>query len=412
MRAEIIAIGAELLGAQRTDTNSLYLAGELADLGIPLQRKAVLPDDVRQLAACLAAACRRAEVVICTGGLGPTEDDRTVAAAARALRLPLVLDPRAERRLRLRVHRRGRRLYAADLRQTLRLQPARWLANRVGSALGQWCPTARGCLILLPGPPGELQPMFAAQVRPRLRRLAPPAALASRVLSVTGLPESEVDRRAAPLYRRVANPSTTILAVATPHVELHFRARAATRQRAQVLADTLARRVERRLGKAVFSREGHSLAEVVGATLAARGHTVAVAESCTGGALAAALTDEPGSSLFFRGGVVCYSNDLKVTLAGVEPSALAAQGAVSAVIARQLARGARQRLGADWGVGITGIAGPGGARRHKPVGTVFIGLCGPASPARARRYRFFGERGMIRRGAVQAALNLLRQHLD
>ena len=412
MRAEIIAIGAELLGARRPETNSLYLAGELADLGIPLRGKSVLPDDERALAAGMAAACRRAEVVLCTGGLGPTEDDRTVAAAARALGCPLVRDPRAERRLRERYRRRGRGLRAADLRQALRLQPARWLPNRLGSALGQWCPTPHGCLILLPGPPRELQPMFAAQVRPRLRRLAPPAALATRVLSIAGLSESEVDRRAAPLYRRVANPATTILAVSTPQVELHFRARATSRRRAQALADTLARRVERRLGRAVFSREQQSLVAVVGARLAARRQTVAVAESCTGGLLAAALTQEAGSSRFFRGGVVCYSDDLKVALAGVAPASLSAHGAVSAVVARQLARGARARLGTDWGIGVTGIAGPGGARPGKPVGTVFIAVCGPGLSTRARRWRFFGDRGLVRRSAVQTALNLLRLWLD
>ena len=412
--AEVIAVGSELLGAARGETNSLYLAGALARLGIPLLRKSVLPDRCEALAEGLAAACRRTEVVLCTGGLGPTEDDLTVPAAALALGYRLVLDPGAELRLRALYRQRGRRLHPGDLRQAWRLQPARWLPNTVGTALGQWCPTPSGCLILLPGPPRELQPMFAAQVRRRLRRVSPPGAIATRVLSVAGLPESEVDHRVAPLYRPVANPETTILAVAAPHVELHFRARAASPARAQALADALARRIERRLGAAVFSRNGQTLAAVVGDMLSARRETVAVAESCTGGLLAAALTSESGSSGFFRGGVVCYHNQLKIELAGVSAAALSSHGAVSATVARQLARGVRDRLGADWGIGITGIAGPTGARPGKPVGTVLIGICGPGSSGRprARKWHFHGDRARIRAQAVHAALNELRLWLQ
>ncbi len=409
MQAEILAIGSELLGFSRLDTNSLFLTRELLALGIGLAAKAVLPDDAAVLAAAMTAALARSQVVITMGGLGPTEDDLTVAAAAQALGCILVSDAAAAWRLRRWFRRRRRRFTAIQLRQARRLAPAHWLPNTRGTAEGQWCPAASGrMLILLPGPPPELERMFTLHVRPRLAALAPQLARATRVLSIAGLGESQVEAVAAPLYRRVRNPATTILATAAPQVELHFHATGATAAAAQRRADTLAARIARRLGRAVFSREQEPLAAVIAARLLARGQTLAVAESCTGGLLAGRLTDSAGASAFFLGGVVSYANAAKQELLGVRPATLRRYGAVSAATARAMAVGIRARLQADWGLSVTGIAGPGGGSARKPVGTVVIGLAAPGAATRAFHHQFFGDRDRIRRASAQAALDHLR----
>ncbi|MGH9487763.1 MAG: competence/damage-inducible protein A [Terriglobales bacterium] len=408
MQAEIVAVGSELLGFDRVDTNSLFLTRELLRLGITVARKAALPDDKEAVSEAIGAALQRSAVVICTGGLGLTEDDRTVAAAARALGCPLVRDAAAARGLRQWFHDRHRRFTAVQLRQALRLAPAVLLPNRVGTAPGQWWEKNGRRLVLLPGPPLELQAMFAAQVRPRLARLVRGRAHAFRVLSIAGMGEEQVEAVAAPIYRGVRNPATTILATAAPQVELHFHAVAGARGAAQKKADALARRIERRLGTAVFSRDQHSLAEVVAALLVKRGESLAVAESCTGGLLGERITEVAGATAFFTGGVVSYADAVKQQVLGVPGATLGRWGAVSAPTARAMAEGVRARLHSDWGISITGIAGPAGGSMRRPVGTVYIAVAAPAAGARATRYQFFGDRDRIRRFSAQTALNMLR----
>ncbi|TAN23923.1 MAG: competence/damage-inducible protein A [Acidobacteria bacterium] len=408
MLAEILAVGSELLGFTRLDTNSLFLTRELLALGIAVQRKTVLPDDAQALSAAIRAALARSDVVLCTGGLGPTEDDRTVAAAAEALGVALVPDVAATRHLRQWFRRRHRPFRDMQLRQARRLASAAWLPNPLGTASGQWCEQNGKILVLLPGPPPELETMFAASVRPRLKVRVPVIARAVRVLSTAGLGEGEVDALAAPIYRQTLNPVTTILATAAPQVELHFQATGTTPASAQARADRLARRIERKLGLAVFSREQQTLPEVVGNLLRERRQTLALAESCTGGMLAERLTTAAGASDFFLGGVVSYANQAKQDLLGVRPATLARYGAVSAATAREMADGARERFASDWSLAITGIAGPGGGSARKPVGTVFIALGRRGKGTETFPYRFYGDRDRIRRFSAQTALNCLR----
>lgn len=411
MDAEIIAIGSELLGSTRLDTNSLYLARELADLGMEVSQKHVVPDDRAVIAQALRASCARSPLVICSGGLGPTEDDCTREAAAEALGCALVRDAEAEARLRARMTRLRRALPANNLRQADRLAPAALLLNERGSAPGQWCATPAGHLVLLPGPPDELRHVFAAGVLPRLRQLVPARALFTRVLSVAGLPESEVDAIAAPIYTQAAQVRTTILASPPGLVELHLRAWDRALAPARERAEALAGRLSVALGEAVYSREQESLAAVVGRALARRAETLAIAESCTGGLLGELLTRIPGASRYFLGGVLCYSNGVKRELLGVRAETLASQGAVSAACACELAEGVRARLQTDWGVSITGIAGPDGGSEEKPVGTVFVGFSHREQPAEAVALFLNGDRERIRWLGAQQALNRLRLRL-
>lgn len=409
--AEIFAIGSELLDDAHLDTNSLFLSRELATLGISLLRKAVLPDDPAVIASALATSLRRVPLVVCCGGLGPTADDRTREAAARALHCGLHRDPRVVARLRRRFRRYGRAMPANNLQQADRLACAEWLPNPRGSAPGQWCRSPGGWLVLLPGPPAEMQAMFVRHVRPRLRALGASAVCFTRVLSLFGLPESEVDARVAPLYTRVQNPSTTILATSAPAIELRFRATAGSAAAARRFADGLAREAAAVLGEHVFSRDQESLAAVVGRLLAACSETVAVAESCTGGLLGSWLSAVPGASEYFLGGAISYSNALKRTLLGVPPRVLRVHGAVSAACARAMAEGVARRCAADWGVAITGIAGPTGGTSAKPVGTVFVALARRGEPGVVVPLALRGDRDTIRRFSAQWALHHLRLRL-
>lgn len=411
MDAEIIAIGSELLGATPRENNSLFLARELEALGIAVVRKTILPDDARVLASVLRERTLQSAMVICTGGLGPTEDDRTRRAAADALHRKLILDAAALDHLRAWYAQRQRLMPKIAKRQAYRLEGAEWIRNAFGTASGLLCETPAGHLFLLPGPTIELEHMFRAEVRPRLLKLAPPRAFCTRVLSVVGMSEAEVDAAVAPIYRRFENPTTTILATATPQVELHLHGTATTVAQAQALTDDLAGRLQARLGTAVFSCDRSTLAAVVGNMIRARGQTLAVAESCTGGLLSKRLTDAPGASSFFLGGIVSYSYQVKHHQLDVPADTLLRYGAVSADTAIAMVSGVCSRLQSDWGVAITGIAGPDGATAEKPVGTIFIAVKGPGAPAKAQHFLFSGSRDAIRRRSAQYALDALRRRL-
>jgi nicotinamide-nucleotide amidase len=409
MDAEIIAVGSELLTPFRQDTNSLYLTGKLNSLGIEVRFKSIVGDDRERLGACVRLAISRSELVILSGGLGPTEDDLNREVVAKVLDRPLREVAEIRRSIEERWARLGRPMPANNLRQTLVPEGAEWLANERGTAPGLWI-EQRGCiLVLLPGPPWELEAMFEAACVPRLAARSSGRRLRTRIYKVVGLPESEVDRRIAPAYQQYKNPETTILSVAGT-IEVHLRAHGASEAEADKLLAELGDKIELALGDHIFSTGGESLEEVVGMYLVMKQKTVAVAESCTGGLVAERLTRVPGSSNFFLGGVVAYSNDLKTRLVGVPAELIAVEGAVSKPVAQALAEGVRRRTGASIGVSISGVAGPGGGTVEKPVGLVFIALSDDRS-TEVRRFQFPGDRERVRTWASVAALEMIRRRV-
>lgn len=409
MDAEIIAVGSELLTPFRQDTNSLYLTGKLNDLGIEVRFKTIVGDDAARLAEVFRCALGRSQLIILIGGLGPTEDDVNREVVAEVLGRPLHEEPEIRRRIEARFARFGRAMSPNNLRQAVVPEGAEWLENHNGTAPGLWIEHEGAAIVLLPGPPREMEAMFDAACLPRLERVAPPSVVRTLVLKVIGLAESEVDQRIAPIYKTYANPQTTILA--TPGgIEVHLRARTESGAKAHALLDELAGKIETALGDYVFSTSGETLEEIVGRYLALRHKTLAVAESCTGGLLSERLTRVPGSSNYFLGGVVCYSNELKTRLAGVPANLIEENGAVSKPIAIALAEGVRRNTGASIGLGITGIAGPGGGAAEKPVGLVFIALADERG-AQVREFRFPGDRERVRNLSTTAALEMIRRRI-
>ena len=409
MDAEIIAVGSELLTPFRQDTNSLFLTDKLNSLGIEVRIKTIVGDEAGRLAEVFRAALGRSQLIILIGGLGPTEDDVNRQAVAEVLGRPLHEVAEIRRRIENRFARLGRAMPANNLRQALVPEGADWLENKHGTAPGLWIEHDGILIVLLPGPPRELEAMFEAACVPRLSRLGLASFLRSRVYKVVGLPESEVDQRIAPIYKEYSNPSTTILAVSGA-IEVHLRARASSEADATALLNNLGDKIEAALGDYLFSSRGETLEEIVGMYLVMRQKTIAVAESCTGGLLSERLTRVPGSSGYFVGGAVCYSNGLKTKLAGVPPDLIQTNGAVSKPVAQALAEGIRMRTGASIGVGVTGIAGPGGGTTEKPVGLVFIALADDRG-TQIREFRFPGDRDRIRNWATTAALEIVRRRI-
>jgi nicotinamide-nucleotide amidase len=409
MDAEIIAVGSELLTPYRQDTNSLYLTEKLNALGIEVRFKTIVGDDRERLASTLRAALRRSELVVITGGLGPTEDDVSREVAAEVLERPLREIPEIRKRIEERFARYGRSMSENNARQALVPQGAEWLENKQGTAPGLWIEQEGVAVVLLPGPPRELQAMFESECLPRFGRIATGQRMKTRAYKVVGLPESEVDQRISPIYKDYQNPRTTILAVPGT-IEVHLRATASSEDEAEALLSELGDKIELALGDHVFSSRGESLEEIVGMYLVMRQKTVATAESCTGGLLSERLTRIPGSSNFFQGGVVAYSNELKTRLTGVPPQLIEEAGAVSRPVAQAMAEGIRNRAGASLGIGITGVAGPGGGSPEKPVGLVFIALADELG-TQVREFRFPGDRERVRLWATQAALEMIRRRI-
>jgi nicotinamide-nucleotide amidase len=409
MDAEIIAVGSELLTPLYQDTNSLFLTERLNSLGIEVRFKTVVGDRADDLATALRGALSRSPLIILTGGLGPTEDDLTRGVVSGVLRRPLREVPEIRRQIQERLARFGRPMAENNLRQAMVPEGAVWLENNNGTAPGIWIEHDHNIIVLLPGPPGELEAMFDAACVPRLAQASTGQRIKTRVYKVVGLPESEVDKRAAAIYGAYQNPTTTILAKPGA-IEIHLRARAATDQEAEARLTELGDQLELALGEYIFSTHGESLEEVVGMYLVMRQKTVAVAESCSGGLLAERLTRNSGSSNFFLGGVICYSNALKTSLAGVPTALIEEHGAVSQPVAQAMAEGIRARTGASLGVGITGIAGPTGGSPEKPVGLVFIGLADERG-TQVREFRFPGNRQRVRLWATQMALEMIRRRI-
>jgi nicotinamide-nucleotide amidase len=409
MRAELLAIGSELLGPLRADTNTLWLTARLLEAGIEVVARGAVADDEAVLASAFRTALARADVVVATGGLGPTADDLTREAAAAALGRPMRRDGAILEALRARFARFGRRMSPVNEKQADVIEGAEVLPNRRGSAPGQSVEHEGRILVLLPGPPGEMQPMFEEQLLPRLRARAGGRVLRTRILRIAAMPESEVDEIAAPLYRDLDNPRTTILG-APGEVELHLTGAGASGAEAEERIESLARLLREGLAPRIYSEDGRTLPEVVASLLRERGLTLAVAESCTGGLLTARLTDVPGASSFLERALVTYSNRAKVDELGVSPALLEGVGAVSEEVAAAMAAGARRASGTQVGVGITGIAGPQGGTAEKPVGLVFVALDGAAG-TRVRRALYPGGRERVRFQATQVALEMLRRGL-
>ena len=402
-----------MLTPYRMDTNSLYLTEQLNLLGVDVIFKSIVGDDLQRLVAAAQHGLFRSDIVIFSGGLGPTEDDLTREAVAEALGLTLRRDPEILTRLEQRFAERGWKMSANNTKQADVLEGASVLPNPNGTAPGQWLSGnfdgREHIIVLLPGPPHELKALFEAEVRERLRAKVPPAFLAVRTLKIAMLGESAVDARVAPIYKRYSDVETTILAGAG-EIELHFKTRAATQDAAQRRVDEVAGVVEDELDDAVYSRNGESLEQIVGYWLQMRTATVAVAESCTGGLLAERITSVSGSSRYFLGGAVVYSNTLKTELAGVPAEMIERHGAVSREVAAALAEGIRYRCESTLGVGITGVAGPNGGTAEKAVGLVFHAVASSTGTEVVQR-NFPGDRKRIRRFASTMALDMLRKQL-
>ncbi len=413
MNAEIIAVGSEMLTPFRMDTNSLYLTEQLNRLGVDVIFKSIVGDDFRRLVAAAQHGLFRSDIVIFSGGLGPTEDDLTREAVAEALGLTVRRDPEILTRLEQRFAERGWKMSPNNAKQADVLNGATILPNPNGTAPGQWLSGEfdgrEHIIILLPGPPHELKALFEAEVRERLHAKVPPAFLAVRTLKIAMLGESAVDARVAPIYKRYTDVETTILAGAG-EIELHFKTVAPTQDAAQRRVDEVAGVVEDELDDAVYSRNGESLEQIVGYWLQMRNATVAVAESCTGGLLAERITSISGSSRYFLGGAVVYSNALKTELAGVPAEMIDRHGAVSREVAAALAEGIRYRCESTLGVGITGVAGPNGGTPDKPVGMVFHAVSSSTGTEVVHR-NFPGDRKRIRRFASTMALDMVRKKL-
>jgi len=422
MIAEIIAVGSEMLTPHRQDTNSLFLTAGLNDLGVEVGFKTIVGDNPHRLVEAIHNALRRADILILSGGLGPTEDDLTRECVAEALDLNLLTDAAAVLALQARFKARRMEMPSNNLKQAQVIDGAELLPNPNGSAPGQWLETVirtaaghthRRLIILLPGPPKELKAIYAEEVRPRLAEVLPPHFLARRVLRMALIPESTVDARTAPIYRRFADVETTILA-GHGEIQLHFLCAKDTQEEAEDRVDQVAELVEREMGDDIFSSDGESLEEIVLLMLGLRGLKLAVAESCTGGLLAERITAIPNASRNFLGGAIVYSNELKIGFCKVPAKLLSQHGAVSPEVARSLAEGIRERTKASLGLSITGIAGPAipdGPDSDKPVGLVYIGLA-DEEDTQVKRFMIPGDRDRVRLWATQYALEMLRHTLQ
>jgi nicotinamide-nucleotide amidase len=413
VNAEIIAVGSELLTPFRQDTNSLYLTERLNQLGVEVVLKTIVGDSRERLVSVAQHALFRSDIVIFMGGLGPTEDDLTREAVAEALGLELHRDEEILEKLKQRFASRGYTMTPNNHKQADVISGAIVLPNPNGTAPGQWISGQYEgrdrLIILLPGPPFELRALFDHECYERLRAKLPVAHIATRVLKVAMLGESAVDARVAPIYQKYTDIQTTILAGAGD-VQFNLFTRADSMEAADARVDELAEKIEDELQDAVYSSNGESLEQIVGYYLQMRGASVAAAESCTGGLFAERLTSISGSSRYFLGGAVVYSNELKTEFAGVPADLIAKHGAVSPEVATALAEGIRVRCKATFGVGITGIAGPMGGTPEKPIGLVYHAIAGEHGTEVVEK-KFPGDRKRIRWFASQQALDMIRRKL-
>ena len=413
-RAAILAVGSELLTPSKIDTNSLYLTERLNLLGIDLAFKSIIGDDRDELARAVQVALERVDLLVCTGGLGPTDDDVTREVVAAVLGRPLREHAPIADRIKARFEGRGLQMPEINRRQAMVPEGAQILENTKGTAPGLWLEEGDRVIVLLPGPPRELKPMVSVLMDGLLKARASGDALVRRVIKITGRTESHTEEAVRPLYAKWASErvpvSATILA-SLGQIELHLSARGASIAEATTAVDAAVGEVAARLGPDAYSLDGQPLEQVVGALLRARGYRIALAESCTGGLIASRLTDVAGSSDYVTRGVVAYANDAKTDLLGVPAALIAEHGAVSEPVAVAMAKGIRASAGSEVAVGVTGIAGPGGGTPEKPVGTVAVAAI-VGDTLRTRVFRFVGDRELIKFQASQAALDMVRRILQ
>ena len=413
MKSEIIAVGSEMLTPYRQDTNSLYITEKLNELGVTVAFKTIVGDRRKDLVSVVKNALSRTDILILMGGLGPTEDDLTREAVAETLSLRLRRDAQQVAALHARAATWRITMPENNLKQADLIEGAIFLTNPNGSAPGQWLETTysgyRKILILVPGPPHECKPLFDAECLPRLRDIVPARHMAKRTLKAAMIPESQADKLLAPIYTTYTDVETTILAHAGD-IQLTLICAKPDKELAEQRVEELATKLEEALDDWMYSADGESLEQIVMYYLGLRQATLAVAESCTGGLIAQRITSVPGSSRSFLGGAVVYSDALKTAFADVPAELIEKHGAVSSEVASALAEGIRKKTGATLGLGVTGIAGPGGATETKPVGRVYIAVSDVQSTDAFER-NFRGDRNRIREWASQQALDLVRRKL-
>lgn len=418
MLAETIAVGSEMLTPFRQDTNSLFITERLNELGVKVAFKTTVGDRMEHLVNAVRTAASRVDVVVIMGGLGPTQDDLTRQAVAEAMGIHIRRNADIVAELYKRFAARRMSMTENNAQQADVLEGAHVVPNANGTAPAQWLDTVFGghrkILMLLPGPPRELRPIFDQECVPRLREALPQRCISMRTLKAAMIGESACDARIAPIYRHYADIETTILANGSGDIQLNLLCEKPALDLAQSRVDELAGRIEEELDDLIYSTQGESLEEIVLLYLGMKGATLAVAESCTGGLVAERLTRIPGSSRAFLGGAVTYSNELKTLFAGVDKTLLEQYGAVSPQVAKAMAEGIRKKTGATIGVGITGIAGPGGGTEEKPVGLVYIAVSeGKETEVLQKNFSFSTQdtRERVRTLSAQAALDLVRRRL-
>ena len=408
MRADIISIGTELLMGELVDTNAPYLAAKLPPLGIELQRITQAKDDIGMLVEAFEQAFQRSDLVLTTGGLGPTDDDLTREAIARLVGETLYVDPQSLDHLKETFHQRGASMPNANVKQANLIPSARSILNAMGTAPGWWMEKDGKIIVAMPGPPGEMHPMWEAEVQPQLSRIVPETVILTRSFNTHGLGESALNELIAPLFHL---PDATLGMYAQAQgVQIRVRVKAQNNEEAQKLLSPVEAELRRLLGDHIWGVDDQVMEEQVGKELIRQGLTLAIMESCTGGLLAHTITQVPGSSRYFKGAVVAYSDEMKIA-GGVDPALIQSHGVVSPQVAQDMARAARDRMGADLGIGITGVAGPG-ELEGKPVGTVHIGLAHAGGTLHFSR-QYPSQRALVKQRATMQALielwNLLNQ---
>lgn len=410
MIAELVTTGSELLLGQIVNTNAAYMARELNKMGFDVCFQTTVGDNRERMKAVLFHALARADIVITSGGLGPTRGDITKEVSAEVMGLGMALNEGCAARLKRYFARVGREMTENNLRQAMIPEGARIFVNHAGTAPGVAMERNGKLLVNLPGPPTEMMDMFQRSLAPYLaEKYGVPAVIISRVLHTFGVGESMLETKLDDLVMAQKNPTLAFL-VRPTGVIVRITAKASDEEAARQLIAPMEKEIRSRLGDFIYGADDETMEEVVGKELLSRGLTVATAESCTGGLVASRLTDVAGSSGYVKGGVVSYTDEVKAEALGVSREMLATEGAVSETVSRAMAEGARRKLGADFGVSTTGLAGPGGGTEKTPVGTVFIAVAGPDG-TEAEKLLFTGTREQVKFRASQAALALLRKYI-
>ncbi len=410
MIAELVTTGSELLLGQIVNTNAAYLAQELNKMGVDVCFQTTVGDNRERMKEVLSHALTRADIVITSGGLGPTRGDITKEVSAEVMGRTMALNEKCAERLKKYFARVGREMTENNLRQAMIPEGAHVFVNHAGTAPGVALEEKGKLLVNLPGPPPEMKDMFRRSLAPYLaEKYGVPAIILSRVLHTFGIGESMLETKLDDLILAQKNPTLALL-VRPTGVIIRITAKAADEETARLLIEPAEKEIRARLGEFVYAIDDETMEEVVGRELKSRGLSVATAESCTGGLVASRLTDVAGSSEYVKGGVVSYTDEVKAEVLGVSRALLAREGAVSEPVARAMAEGVRQKLGTDIGVSTTGLAGPGGGTEGTPVGTVFVAIAG-SEGTQAEKYLFTGKRGQIKFRASQAALAMLRGYI-